>query len=440
MARVASIIYSVEIPGLITYLFRRTFKEVLANHIHTPGGYLEMMADMIKTGDVNYSKSDFSFTFFNGSRIQLAHSQYESDIFQHMGAQIGYLIIDEATSFTPGMIRYIRSRVRLGSLDIPVKYAGMFPRILYTANPGGVGHNYFKSGFVDHGEGKTFMAPDDDGGMLREYIPARLHDNKILLKNDPQYAKRVMGMGRKEMTDALLAGNWNVVGSGVFSDLWEAKRHVVPKFKIPDNWKMDRGYDYGSTAPAAYLTFAESDGEEFLDKISGKEFWFPRGSIIIVGEVYFADKNFNGLKLTAGAQAARIARYEIEMGWMNRVNPGPADSAIFSAEPGQTTPHKYMEIQGVRFTKGDKRPGSRKLGVSLMRQRLLNALSSPPEEPGIYVMVNCFHTIRTVPSLTRDEDEPDDVDSSGEDHLWDVIRYRLLKKETEAYETPVSGG
>jgi len=38
LARVASIVYSLEVPGLITYLFRRTFKEVLANHVHTRQG------------------------------------------------------------------------------------------------------------------------------------------------------------------------------------------------------------------------------------------------------------------------------------------------------------------------------------------------------------------------------------------------------------------
>jgi hypothetical protein len=141
LARVASIVYSVEVPGLITYLFRRTFKEVLANHIYTPGGYLEMLGELIKAGDVVFSKSDFSFTFWNGSRIQLAHSQYESDIYSHQGAQIGLLIIDEATNFTPDMVRFIRTRVRLGSLIVPDKWKGLFPRILYTANPGGVGHS-----------------------------------------------------------------------------------------------------------------------------------------------------------------------------------------------------------------------------------------------------------------------------------------------------------
>jgi hypothetical protein len=85
LARVASIIYSLEVPGLITYLFRRTFKEVLANHVYTPGGYLEMLKGLIDAGECVFSKSDFSFSFANGSRIQLAHSQHESDIYTPPG-------------------------------------------------------------------------------------------------------------------------------------------------------------------------------------------------------------------------------------------------------------------------------------------------------------------------------------------------------------------
>lgn len=439
LARVASIIYSAEIPGLITYLFRRTFKEVLANHVHTPGGFLEMLEPMMRTNDVVFSKSDYSFTFWNGSRIQLAHSQYESDIYTHQGAQIGFLIVDEATSFTADMIRYIRSRVRLGSLNIPDKWKGLFPRILYTANPGGVGHNYFKSGFVNQGPDHVFKAPDDDGGMTRQYIPAKLTDNKILLANDPDYATRVKGMGRPEVVQAMLDGNWDVVSGAAFSDLWVPTIHVVKPFQIPRGWDIDRGYDYGSSAPAAYLLFAESDGEEYRNPSTGREIWYPQGSLFVFGEIYFADKNRKGLRMTAAQQASKMHRYEIERGLQSRVAPGPADNAIFSAEPGQESSHSLMAAEGVSFTRGDKSPGSRILGVSLMRQMLLNSMNEPKEGPGFYVTSNCVHTIRTVPSLDKDEDKPDDVNSDGEDHIWDVIRYRLLKSRVKARELVVTG-
>ena len=438
LARVSSIVYSLEIPGLITYLFRRTFKEVLANHVHTPGGYLEMLKGLMDAGDVDYSKSDYSFTFYNGSRIQLAHSQYESDIFTHQGAQIGFLILDEATHFTPAMIRFIRSRVRLGSLIVPPKWKPLFPRILYTANPGGVGHHYMKSNFVDIRAGHVFLAPEDEGGMTREYVPAKVTDNKILLLNDPEYPARLKGMGDTAIVQAMLDGDWEIVSSGGVADLWRSKFHVLPPFRIPSSWKIDRGYDYGSARPAAYLMFAESDGTEFLDHL-GRTCWVPAGTIFVIGEVYFANKRMEGLRLTALEQGKRIRSYEKESGYVDRIQPGPADNAIFSAEPGHRTVADDMGVHDVLFVRGNKRPGSRVEGLQLFRTRLKASRERPMENPGFYVFSNCRHTIRTTPNLQSSEKDPEDIETGGEDHIWDVIRYRLLKAAKLMSVIPTEG-
>lgn len=438
LARVASIIYSTEVPGLITYLFRRTFKEVLANHIHTPGGYLEMLHELIDAGDVVYSKSDYSFTFYNGSRIQLAHAQHESDVYAHQGAQMGFLILDEASHFTPLMIRFLRSRVRLGSLVVPDRWKGLFPRILYTTNPGNVGHHYFKSNFVDFGAGKIFKAPEEEGSMLREYVPAKLTDNKILLQNDPDYQERVKGMGDSNTVNAMINGDWECLSSGGFADLWRAKFHVVDSFNIPNTWSIDRGYDYGSSAPAAALWFAEADGEEFTDS-QGNICWVPKGSIFIIKECYLANQRLEGLRLTAEAQGRRIKNAEDDEHWGKFVKPGPADNAIFSSEPGRRSIADEMADSGVTFTRSDKSPGSRIRGVELMRTRLEASTKRPMEKPGIFVFRSCFHTIRTVPNLESDPKNLEDIDTHGEDHIWDVIRYRLLKAANQIKTGSVSG-
>ena len=36
---------------------------------------------------------------------------------------------------------------------------------------------------------------------------------------------------------------------------------------------------------------------------------------------------------------------------------------------------------------------------------------------------NCKHLIRTLPMLQHDESKPEDVDTRGEDHCSDVLRY-----------------
>lgn len=438
LIRVATIVYSLEIPGLLTYLFRRTFKEVLANHVYTAGGYLEMLKDLIESGDATFNKSENSISFYNGSRIQLAHSQHESDIFPNQGAQINFLVIDEATHFTPEMIRFIRSRVRLGSLKVPDKWKALFPRIMYTANPGGVGHHYFKSNFVDHLSGHIWEAPEDEGGMMREYIPAKVTDNKILLLNDPDYPKRLKGLGNTALVESMLNGDWEIVSEGGIADLWRAKYHVLHPFSIPKSWRINRGYDYGSAKPAAYAIFAESDGTEFEDH-EGHTCWVPAGTIFIIGEIYFADKRNEGLKMTAYKQGQRMRLKEIELGIHHRVTPGPADSAIFSAEPGHRTVADDLMAAGVGFTKANKRPGSRIEGLELFRTRLAASMERPMERPGIFIFNTCHHIIRTVPNLQSDPKKPEDINTEGEDHFWDVIRYRILESVRQVSTSKVEG-
>lgn len=47
--------------------------------------------------------------------------------------------------------------------------------------------------------------------------------------------------------------------------------------------------------------------------------------------------------------------------------------------------------------------------------------------PMFQVFNNCRHWIRTIPSLVYDERYVEDVDSDGEDHLYDMTKYVLMR-------------
>jgi hypothetical protein len=425
LLRAASIIYSIWVPGLITYIFRRTFKELVSNHIHTPGGYPEMLRDFIKTKKVRWDKSNYLFEFNNGSIIQLAHSQWETDITTHQGAQIGFLGIDEATHFTESMVRFIRSRVRLGGLEVPEQYKGMFPRILYCSNPGGVGHDYFKTNFVDHGE-KLWEAPPSDGGMTRRYIPAKLADNYTLTRSDPGYADRLRGLGDSALVDAMLSGDWDIMMKGMFSDVWRPDVQVIHPFKIPLTWKVDRGHDWGSSAPGGNLYFAESNGDSFIDA-NGEERIVPRGSLFVVGELYFANEKREGLKLWPGEQARRMRNYEAERFPSRIVRPGPADNSIWTTDQSSDSIHDKFELEGISFIKADKTPGSRIVGWQLIRQMMRATIDQFDDQKHLYITTDCPHLIRTLPMMQRDDKKVEDIDTALEDHLMDILRYRTLK-------------
>src|SRR3546814_2195934 len=77
-----------------------------------------------------------------------------------------------------------------------------FPRVLTGANPGGVGHNWVKASWIDPvAPMQTMRAEKSDGGMLRQFIPARLEDNPTLTANDPDYVDRLSGLGSVDRSE-----------------------------------------------------------------------------------------------------------------------------------------------------------------------------------------------------------------------------------------------
>jgi len=158
--------------------------------------------------------------FWNGSKYYLCHCKDEKDRFKYQGAEIHLLLIDELTHFTEKIYRYLRTRVRAPGLNVPPEYAGMFPRIMCGSNPGNVGHSFVKAFWIDNaGEYALRRMSRSEGGLLRQFIPARLDDNPSMRENDPDYEARLEGAGSDALVRALRDGDWDVVEGAFFDKL-----------------------------------------------------------------------------------------------------------------------------------------------------------------------------------------------------------------------------
>ncbi len=62
---------------------------------------------------------------------------------------------------------------------------------------------------------------------------------------------------------------------------------------------------------------------------------------------------------------------------------------------------------------------SRVSGWDQVRSRLLGT----DGKPGLYIFSTCTNLIRTLPALQHDTHKPEDLDSDGEDHAADALRY-----------------
>ncbi|NTV47280.1 MAG: hypothetical protein HGB11_12325 [Chlorobiales bacterium] len=136
-----------------------------------------------------------------------------------------------------------------------------------------------------------------------------------------------------------------------------------------------------------------------------------------------------GLVMSAVDVAKGVIDKEVGLmvnGWVpKQPYPGPADNQIRNViDKKIDTIEKLMAKEGIRWTKSDKSPGSRAIGLQLVRDRLEAALKA--EGKALYFMRNCVASIETIPVLPRDEKNMDDVDTDAEDHLYDCTRYRIL--------------
>jgi len=310
--------------------------------------------------------------------------------------------------------------------------------VFSTCNPFGSGHGWVKRRFIDAGSYGTIQRrvtrvfnprtqKDEDVERTQVAIFGSYRENIYL---SPEYVAELENIKDPNKRAAWLAGSWDIVAGGALDDVWRGQVHIIPRFSIPGTWHVDRAFDWGSTHPFSVGWWATANGEEAVLP-DGRTFCPPAGTLIQIFEWYGAKEigSNEGLKMSAPDVAVGIKQIDAMLlrdGWINGpVWGGPADNQIRDVrERDVDTIESKMAKKGVSWTRSDKSPGSRKNGLQLIRDRLEASIEN--EGPGLYFMQNCTASITILPTLPRDEDNLDDVDTEAEDHPYDMTRYRVL--------------
>jgi len=360
------------------------------------------------------SKSDYKWVFPAGEELMFRAVKRQEDYDDYHGHGYPWMGFEELTSW-PDEELYIslQSVCRSTNPNLPRHYRA-------TCNPWGVGHHWVKARFIDPAPRGVVMTNKE--GRDRVAIHGRIWENKILLKNDPDYLKSLQAQtGAKRK--AWLLGDWDIVAGGMFGDVWDLDVHVVEPFDVPKTWRIDRSFDWGSSRPYAVGWWAESDGCD-IKLADGTQRSTQRGDLYRIAELYgWTGKPNEGTRELAVEVARKIKQTEKGLGRV--VHAGPADSSIYDVQDGSCIADKMGTI-GVGWVRANKGPGSRVNGWELLRERLKNSITR--DGPGMFVFNTCRQFIRTVPALPRDAKKPDDVDTEAEDHIGDEVRYRVLAK------------
>lgn len=416
LLRVLAIHLCLSCPGLMVYLFRKTFPELKRNHLEGPGNFHELLAPLIQAGQCRIVLGEIRFK--NGAKIFLNHLQHDKNMTNYQGAEIHVLLMDELTHFSEEVYRYLRGRLRLGGLKVPPHLAGKLPCIFAGANPGGIGHNWVKRTFVAQGAFTIYRQPKEEGGLLRQYLPAKLSDNPSLTENDPGYKDRLSGLGDPLLIRAMMEGDWDIIAGSMFGDTWRPSLHIMDDFDIPSDWKLWRGGDDGFAAPASIHWMTEDP---------------DTGTHYVVDEFYKAKVLPEELATITKSRdlRQRLMDYEGQLCHPPEVLRGLMDSAAF-ANTGtqQGIPRgNSMNAMGANWDKAEKWNGSRVARIQHLHRMLAINKKDPHGMPKLRFFRSCRAAIETIPTLLRDKKYIEDIADHQEDHAMDSVTYALQWRE-----------
>lgn len=403
------------------------------------------------------SVKDYKWVWPTGEELLFRVGYKEADYDAYHGHEYPFIGFNELTKQpSPKFFTAIQSCNR--SSFLPLEHSPdlrnplpEIPLVVFaTTNPWGPGHNWVKTRIIDKGPPGVIQRitsnvfnprtqQKEDVTRTQTHVFGTYKENRFL---SPLYVATLDAETDPNKRKAWLEGDWDIVAGGALDDVWNRNKHVIPRFKIPAGWRIDRSLDWGSTHPFSVGWWAEANGEEIILP-NGKTFCPVAGSYIRFAEWYGTREigSNEGLKLGSNALAEGIIERESALmlaGWITRKpRPGPADNQIYQVSDKDTeTIAKHMEDRGIYWVRSDKSPGSRIIGLELVRERFRAAIKG--EKPGIYIMDNCSAAISTLPVLPRDIDKPDDVDTESEDHVYDEVRYKVLDAVDRIADIPVS--
>lgn len=381
VSRIKIMLLALNYSGIQILLLRRTLKELRENHI--------LQLQKLLKGIAVYKDSSKEFLFPNGSRIVLGYCDAEKDVLQYQGQAYEVIVMEEATMFTEFQYQALTESNRIsGNMK-----EDFTPRMYFTCNPGGVGHQWVKRLFIDR---------DYKGSEKEEdykFIPSSVFENKYLMEHDPNYVKVLENLP-EDRKQAMLYGNWDVF-DGQFFPEFNRSIHVIEPFVIPKEWNRYMAIDYGLDMFA--VVFVAMD---------------TRGNAYVYNEIY----NSNLIVSEAIQKLKSIMRDDTYKGVY-----APPDLFNRNRDTGKSTAELFYNA-GIDFIKAS----NDRVQGWLQVKEWLHVFNTRNEQTGekekqskLKIFSNCKNLIRCIPQLQHDDKEPNDVANEPHEitHIPDALRY-----------------
>lgn len=389
------------------------------------------------------SKSDYKFVWKNGEELLFRGLKTLDDYETKMhGQELPYIFFDEITSWPDDSVwTAMRSCNRTAKREDGVKIPKMMRA---SCNPSGIGKRWVRDYFVAPAPfGEIIVDQFEEDGVVHTKKRMAIMGN---WKENPfaefEYIRDTI-YPLKATNPPLFYewcyGDWYQTAGTIFSHVWNPEIHKKKNFEIPPSWRIWMSYDDGYHDPYSCLFFAASDGK-VPAIIDGKEFLPPDRSVIVIDEIYGADKNNRkkGLFQNTDKIAKIIKNKRDEL--LNSIcinhkefEVGKADYQMFSKK-NDASPAKILKDNGVVFKKcGKKGKNSIENRVRLMMDMMQAANEDNKVIPHLYFTERARMLMINLMDLVADEENLAVPAPKQADHDFDALAYGLQQRLTSYF-------
>lgn len=386
------------IPNYRSIIMRRTFEELKRNHLDRAVGECTLLNKFMGVDLMETVKTEHELRFINGSKIIFGHCQNDGDEEKYLGDEYDDFRPDEEATFLKKQIIGVSGRLR--STKRFHNGSRVVARKIGTSNPGGANTLWLKEYYID--KNVNLLENPKYKPENYQFIPAKLYDNPWLMDPDGTYSSYVerLYMYSPDRRRQLLNGDWTAI-TGQFFPEWKPRLHVGV-LEIPPGCKIERWIDWGYSPNPGVCHWVAC---------------FPNGRLYVFAEWVFR----NTIAADVAKRIAHLTKEEILPHSRGRLGKSIGDPSMWATSGG--TGESYAETfmrHKVGMIKGDNERG---LGWGRFRHWL-----KPHPEGGAWIMYHpdCAYAVRTIPSLVHDKNDPEDVDTTGEDHAADADRYGVM--------------
>ncbi|MGV3278269.1 terminase large subunit domain-containing protein [Rickettsiales bacterium LUAb2] len=342
--------------------------------------------DKLEASNIPYRFNSQKNTFvINGAKLKMFYTEGRGlDALQ--GGNYNHIVLEEPQLMAKLDVVMFKVYSMLRTIDktCPTK-------ILLLCNPLGAGTQYIKRNFVEHGENNIII---NDKKKRQVFVKATVHDNPLLLENDPTYLHNLESLP-EQMRKAWLEGDFNVLSGTAFpisKDIHAQEIHIP----IGTEFFCSMDWGYGAKTVVGFYAVFKHPDKEVLYRFD---------------ELVFTE--------TGASQVARLVKQKITYieakGYVYTGLVG--DPSVYNHTDSRSIADTFS-INGLKIRKANN---DRKWG--------LLATSEWVKSERFVIHPHCKEFWDTVPYLVLKEDDYDiSQKPKQDDHCYDECRYAVMSR------------